>query len=110
MTSIFFRSKPNEGGVRCLLPLTPTNDWSQPFEKPQHMCELSPPTVPIILPTLIVLDLLKLTHTHKHTHIIILLNASNGSRTLTAYARARNLCTTRHAIILRPAHEWASNE
>jgi hypothetical protein len=53
VTSIFFdQSQTREGSAASA---APTNDWSQPLSKPRHMCELSPPTVPTIQPTLILL-------------------------------------------------------
>ena len=93
-TSRFFRLKPaqNEGS-------------SAAPPSPHHLCacELSPPpTVPAIQPTPIS-RFPRTQYTHS-THLLP--QRIHESRTLTAHGRARNLCTTRHAIILRAAHEW----
>ena len=94
-------------------PLLPPPTTSEPTSREataHSTCasELSPPTVPTVQPTLILLDLLQQTHTHAHI-TLLLLNASNGSRTLTAYERARPLHdSSRNHPAARP--RMASNE
>ena len=78
--------------------------------QPQHVCELAPPTVPAILPTPVfpMPDLLEHSPSHATAQRIPRVEKLDG-RQARAHKQPR-VCTTRHAAILRAAHEWPSNE